>query len=682
MATANLERLRRNLRMTQTQYAELMNQADASVRETCEDPEKLENRSKEPYKTITISRMENKADLLSGMDWLTYKNALGLTDEQLVELIRASYGLTKPEKKVRPLEMEMKGNVQDVRDEFRKELEDLAKETGSESLEQYVKRYTSANLSKLKIAFVGASNAGKTTIIASLLGIDADGRWLPTSWQRETNAVCLIRHIDDRPKGNSNRVLAFGEYKDIESGKTPLETGGYELLEKYTSHSKTPETKAGALLIYADAPVLKNCDLIDMPGYRSTTPNDVPERTEEEKAYDKRAIELLQKINWWDADICVDAVFFVSMMENEDFCRTEEDLEMLLGLMRQLSTGKKYTYPPDFYIVASHARSAKDAEEVQQTVSHRIWEMLEHPQPEFDTEENFAEIFSTFDSQEESLTQKFYDDVKSYLWREAVQRKEYCKEELEEEVQAGCTRLETVLRQKEDRTKSGRKESPERMEERALENIEKIYDSVINEDHIVEVINKRKLKKNKEDAAALNSYLRAELNNKVMNEINAVKAYYAPERDFSDGRKEYADTKARKKKNAFAQTVNMTNIAGTIAGASASSAMLLAGIGAALFPLGLLPVMVLAGTTTGFAAGLSTMGGTWKRRLAEDIKKVYEEKEVKSKLKKSTKNKLEKFRREYEKEQENIEKAEISIEEAQKELAAGRKFLAELPAKF
>lgn len=101
-----------------------------------------------------------------------------------------------------------------------------------------------------------------------------------------------------------------------------------------------------------------------------------------------------------------------------------------------------------------------------------------------------------------------------------------------------------------------------------------------------------------------------------------------------------------RKKMHLQQTVNMTNIAGTIAGASASSAMLLAGIGAALFPMGLLPVMVLAGTTTGFAAGLSTMGGTWKRRLAEDIKKVYEEKEVKSKLKKSTKNKLEKFRRE------------------------------------
>ena len=116
MATTNLERLRRNLRMTQTQYAELMNQADESVRETCEDPEKLENRSNEPYKTITISRMENKADLLSGMDWLAYKNALGLTDEQLVELIRASYGLTKPEKKVGPLKMEMKGNVQDARD--------------------------------------------------------------------------------------------------------------------------------------------------------------------------------------------------------------------------------------------------------------------------------------------------------------------------------------------------------------------------------------------------------------------------------------------------------------------------------------------------------------------------------------------------------------------------------------
>lgn len=49
---------------------------------------------------------------------------------------------------------------------------------------------------------------------------------------------------------------------------------------------------------------------------------------------------------------------------------------------------------------------------------------------------------------------------------------------------------------------------------------------------------------------------------------------------------------------------------------------------------------------------------------------------------KSRKNKLEKFRREYEKEKENIEKSEISIEEAQKALAAGRKFLAELPAKF
>lgn len=658
MATANLERLRRNLRMTQTQYAELMNQADESVRETCEEPEKLENRSKEPYKTITISRMENKADLLSGVDWLTYKNALGLTDEQLVELIRVSYGLTKPEKKVGPLEME---NTQEERDKYRKKLDDLAGKAGSDSLERYVKRYTKARLSKPKIAFVGASNAGKTTIIASLLGNDADGRWLPTSWQRETNAVCLIRHMDDRPQGNSSRVLAFEKYEDIESGNAPLETGGYELLEKYTSHSKAPKTSAEALLIYSDAPILKNCDLIDMPGYRSVTPNDIPDRTREEKEYDEHAFDLLQQINWWgDDDIRVDAVFFVSMMENDDFCRTEDDLNVLLGLMRRLCVEEEYTFPADFYIVASHARNAKDAKEVLRTASHRIWEMLNHPELEYDTEEDFAKIFSTFDLWNDSLTKEFHNSVENFLEEEAQYGKTICKEILEEKIRESCARLEDILRRKEEQKK--KKEFSKRVEEEALKKIETMYDSIINEEHIVEIINKRKLKRSKEDVAALNSYLRAELNNGVMNAINAVKKYYAQENVAASEKQTQEEWKAKKKDISALEAEALSELTGAVA----KNAF-------AAFTVALMPTMVLAGTAVGLAMELSKLGGAWKKNLAQNIEIVYAEEDVKSKLRKSAEEKLEKFKKEY---KDTLPK--ISEEKAQKELTAGRKFLEEL----
>lgn len=697
MKTENIEDFRKKLRMNQTQYANLMNLASKSIQTTLNTPNTLPTAGNGSYKAITISRMENKPDIMSGIDWLTLQNALGLTDEQLLALIRGSFGLEKMERTF-PVQQLKIGNVQGKRDEFHKKVDTLADRDLPENISKLVKEKTKIMLEKPRIAFVGASNSGKTTMIASLLGYEEDGHWLPTSWKRETDAVCFIRDIHSRPQEcGSSRVLAFNSYTDMEKyteqnteGVKPIEAGGYELLEKYASFSKRQVLEADSnadvevkgLLIYADAPILANCDLIDMPGYHATIPSDIQGLTEEEEAYDNRAFEIVQQISWGTGKIHVDAVFFAAMMEKSDFCRTEADMEVLIRLFRQLSISDTTAFPPDFYIVASHARNAlepgiTDGKIPLRAACERIWGMLSHSNKcEVDTIEDFQEIFLTFDVQDEELSKKFYDTVKEFLEDDSCDSIQASRKYLKNDMARVCESIDNEIL-KVEKLQGKKKEREEvhisdyqdtfektySMQKKDLQKkVQMIYGGTINKESIVRVINEKKFKKNRDDVAKLNSYLKAELTHKVSTEIKqcnealietVVKMFpesetvlkpISTDEETCNG----VEKKAVKEKEtsliklaktataasgaAIAGIESLSSVAATIGTAGAATATVTGLLVAASFGLPLLAIAGVAGFESGM---LSALGSAWKSQLADKVCQAYEQEKLKESLMKS-----------------------------------------------
>jgi ribosome biogenesis GTPase A len=60
-------------------------------------------------------------------------------------------------------------------------------------------------IKKPKVAFLGRSDAGKSSIINSLLGVDK----MPVSWTPVTSIVVYIKHIEDRPAYMENSTYIF-----------------------------------------------------------------------------------------------------------------------------------------------------------------------------------------------------------------------------------------------------------------------------------------------------------------------------------------------------------------------------------------------------------------------------------------------------------------------------------------
>ena len=68
-----------------------------------------------------------------------------------------------------------------------------------------LKKDVLARLVKPKLAIVGASDAGKTSLINSFLG----EKFLPQAWTPETSILVYIKHIEDKPAFIKDNVWIF-----------------------------------------------------------------------------------------------------------------------------------------------------------------------------------------------------------------------------------------------------------------------------------------------------------------------------------------------------------------------------------------------------------------------------------------------------------------------------------------
>lgn len=137
---------------------------------------------------------------------------------------------------------------------------------------------------KPKVAIVGRSDTGKSTLINALLGTDK----MPTSWTPTTSIAVYIKHISDKPSYIEEDAWVFtnqvGEetmwderrLRDEEYCRSwKIAGGGVEILRSFgTRQGDNYDKEAGAAVVFIDAPLLKTCDIVDLPGFGTETESD------------------------------------------------------------------------------------------------------------------------------------------------------------------------------------------------------------------------------------------------------------------------------------------------------------------------------------------------------------------------------------------------------------------------
>jgi transcriptional regulator with XRE-family HTH domain len=146
---------------------------------------------------------------------------------------------------------------------------------------------------KPNVVLTGGFDAGKSHMANALLG----SKNLPVGYQPATRVITFIRHVEDRPEWFQQDVLIFDEdfwLKD-EKGKQiidllllddqercqkySIQAGSFNILQKYGVHGEYEDIAAHAAVVYMDSPLLRACNLIDLPGY-SDQPDEVSKDVE------------------------------------------------------------------------------------------------------------------------------------------------------------------------------------------------------------------------------------------------------------------------------------------------------------------------------------------------------------------------------------------------------------------
>ncbi|MFS0871062.1 MULTISPECIES: dynamin family protein [Paenibacillus] len=127
------------------------------------------------------------------------------------------------------------------------------------------------------VALLGPSDAGKSTMINSLTGIDA----LLSQWTPTTSSTVYVKHINDKPAWMGENHVSifkaeahdkgwnFRRIHDIEYCRDhALHVGNYDILEKYCNrNSNKLHKEVDSAVVYLDSNILLSCDIVDLPGF-------------------------------------------------------------------------------------------------------------------------------------------------------------------------------------------------------------------------------------------------------------------------------------------------------------------------------------------------------------------------------------------------------------------------------
>lgn len=529
------------LNMTQAEFAELMGKSQNTVSRWEKEPQNL---------TFgVLSEISAKTGFSLG-DILNFKNKInapwkGGTSE--MENLQALKEDTI--NKLSQLTAYMKVNSEGSQ---------IHKNYGSK-LEKIYKN-TLHTLRKPRVGFLGNSDVGKSTLINAMIGQEV----LPAGWTPITSLLIYVVHTEDKPDflGDDSVVILIDpsahKHLDIERlhdknyfEECSIESGGINILEKYGSREGEyyMNTDATAAVVYIEAPILKLCTLLDLPGFAtSDNPQD-----------DIKAAE--GKNN---ADILVYMSLANGFMRGNDISYLKEILDSL-----QPIETKQNGFEPlsNLYVIASQAHVVSDKEELQNILikgAERMDRVLPENYWVSKTQQLglnydfslFSKRFFTYSRDDSELSASFKKDFITLLENlpkiihgSSLDRLENSLTTIDVEVSNELNTFRKYLVDKESaahdyQNLEGKKDEVyknslefikkleteiELYKVKSIDEFKTFYDRTISTESIVNIINRKGFKNRKKDKEELQNYLNNSLvqksNDLCMSYSNKLKEY-------------------------------------------------------------------------------------------------------------------------------------------------------------
>lgn len=507
----NLKDFRENkLKMTQAQLAELVEESQD-----------------------TISRYENNPERIP----LDFANRLaqktGVTLDQLTNYEKPQIEALKTEYTWGAADFVRKTLVDYIRDSRPNDL--------GEKHEGFINTLRNTVLNtvrKPKIAIVGRSDVGKSAFINTIIGQEK----MPTSWSPTTSIIVYLKHIMDKPEFIDSDVWIFKSSDDGQEWDDTrlydkdyclqwrLASGDIGTLKSYGTRqgkrSHKPNEEAGAAVVFVDSDALKNCDILDLPGYGTG---------------DRAKDDTLTQGASQRADILVYMSIANGFMRGEDinylrqWIRTFNFVERADGSMKALS---------NLFIVASQAHVIHNGnkqelndildsacERFTKNLSDNFWESMKGCKP---THNDLRSRFFTFSIDIKNLREDFEDAFKMIVEELPRQIKknavnivkqyatdakvDICKEieeytemlEQKEKYELLLSEIKRNEPQREAENKSEREDVDKQIGEfhtSSLSEFTDEYNRLISVDSIVSIIKRKDYKKKKDDVELLSGYL-------------------------------------------------------------------------------------------------------------------------------------------------------------------------------
>jgi transcriptional regulator with XRE-family HTH domain len=397
---------------------------------------------------------------------------------------------------------------------------------------------------KPRVAFVGKSDVGKSTLINSLIG----SKIIPEAWTPTTSIVIHVKHLCDKPKYCDKDVMIFRpdenqnlwddtRLADEKYTKSfCIASGSYSLLQDFGSRqgSQFEQTDAVSAVVFVDSVILKNCDLLDLPGYGTK------DREDDDS--------LLKRIK--NIDILVYMSLANGFMRGDDITWLQNELPNLSPITLN---NEKMKPLANLFVVASQAHIVsngslddlntildKGVERFEKTLSTNYWANFGQNV----THKSFRNRFFVYSTDQESLRTDFESDLRNLLefLPQIIINKiaNFIKENAQlaiNQINRNLLSLNKILSQREKIKEKIRKleqDEPERIsnnENKKILIFQKIedfcqkakidftaqYNKIINKDAIINLIKDNEWGRTEEDMKSLSSKLSNLLNDSYSN---------------------------------------------------------------------------------------------------------------------------------------------------------------------